>query len=137
MTWAPQEIQKVLFTTLNGDAALTTLLGGNKVFDRVPDELPFPFITIGDIIIDDRGNHTWEGLSATITINSWYREANAGRKKVQEIQNRIDQLIHKQDPCIEGWNVVSLRRGPANILIEDDNITIHGVQKFNLLIGEA
>lgn len=146
MTWAPQEAQKTFYIILSTDADLQTLIGGtghlpvpgpSKIYDRVPNELPFPFITIGDMQWEDRGNHTLEGLRADLIINVWYREPGAGRKAVQAIQKRIDELIHKTDPCIEGWNIVGLRRSTVNIVIDPDNITLHGIQKFNLMIGEA
>ena len=141
MTWAPQETQKVFFEILSQDAALQSLLQGTpqdtKIYDRVPQEKAFPFVTIGDMVWDDRGNHTWDGWKGILTINVWYREPSAGRKQVQNMQKRIDELIHKQEPCIDGWNVVSLRRASANILLDPDNITLHGIQKYNLLLGEA
>jgi hypothetical protein len=141
MTWAPQETQKVIYDLLSTDATLQTLIGGTvgdtRIYDRVPNEKDPPFVTIGDISYSDRGNHTWEGLTAEVTINVWYREPNAGRKQVQNIQKRIDELLHKSEPCIEGWNIVSFRRSTINILLDPDNITFHGIQKFNLLIGEA
>lgn len=141
MTWAPQETQKVIYEILSQDSDLQTLLGGTstdkKVYDRVPQEKSYPFVTIGDMQWDDRGNHTWEGWQGLLTINVWYREPNAGRKGVQEIQKRIDELVHKTDPCIDGWNIVVLRRSSVNIVMEPDNITLHGIQKFNLMLGEA
>jgi len=146
VTWGPQETQIKIYEILSTDADLQILLGGDghlptptntKVFDRVRNEQAFPFITIGDMAWQDRGNHTHEGLRAEITINVWYREPGAGRKQVQLIQKRIDELLHKSEPCIEGWNIVGFRRSSINILMDPDNITLHGIQKFNLMIGEC
>lgn len=140
-TWAQTETQKVIYEVLSQDAALQTLLGGTaqdkKVYDRVPQEKAFPFVTIGDVTWDERGNQTWEGWKGLITINVWYREPKAGRLGVQLIQKRIDELLHRQDPCVEGWNIVDLRRSSINIVIDPDNITIHGISKYNLYLGEA
>lgn len=135
MTWGPQETQKTIFDTLSNDATLTALLGASKIFDHVPDNTPFPFVTIGDMVWEDRGNHTWDGLTGRLQINVWYRAPGRGRKNVQEIQKRIDELLHSQDVCIDGWDIISLRRSTLEILIEPDNVTLHGVQIFNLLIG--
>ena len=140
MTFAPQEIQKTLYTVLSTDSALQTLLGGGasdkKVYDRVPQEQTFPFVTIGEIMNVDRGSHNTEGYSNTITIHVWDQGLNAGRKQVQTIQKRIDELLHNQEPSISGWDVVCFRRSSSNVLIDPDNITFHGVQIFNLLTGE-
>ena len=145
-TWGPGETQQTIYEVLSTDETLQDLIGGlghktipgdSKIYDRVPNEKNYPYITIGDIQWADRGNHTWEGWRAVLTVNVWYRDPGAARKAVQAIQKRIDELIHKTEPCIEGWNIVGLRRSTSNIIIEPDNITLHGIQKFNLMIGEA
>ncbi len=130
-------MQKTIFDVLSGDATLTGLLGANKILDRVPDTKAYPYVTIGDISTSDRGNHTWDGILSTLIINVWSREPGRGRKDMQAIQTRIDQLLHKQDVCIEDWNIVSFRRVNCNIVVEADNVTYHGVQSFNLLLGEV
>lgn len=140
MTWAPQEAQKSFFALLAGDAALVALLGGTlvtnpKVFDTVPDNTPYPYVTLYILPFTDRGNHTLEGLDAEFQVSVWGQER--GNKQVQEIQKRIDELIHKQSPCIDGWNIVGLRRTLIDIILLDDNITRQGVQRFHLMVGES
>lgn len=137
MTWAPTEAQKRIYTILAGDAALQTLLGGaNKVFDYVPQNVSYPYVTMQIRPMSDRGNHTLEGVSFEYQINVWYRGAGLGDLKVQEIQARIDELLHKQDICIEGWNVINHRRSSVNIIDDPDSVTKHGIQIFNLMLGE-
>ena len=141
MYWGPTSTQKAIYDILTGDAQLQTLLGGTvsdkKVYDFVPDKQVFPFVTIGEGKWEDRGSHTLEGLKSELIINVWYRAPNRGRLKVQDIQKRIDELLHVQDPCIEGWNIVVLRRKFVDIIVEDDNVTLHGIQTFNIMIGES
>lgn len=134
MSYGPQETHKAIYQVLSQDSALTTLLGGaNRVLDVAKPEQLCPFITIGDIQWEDRGNHSWEGLGAVITVNTWVQEPS--RKRVQEIQKRIDEILHNSEPIITGWNIVGLRRGTTNIIVDPDNITLHGIQTFNLMIG--
>lgn len=141
MKWAPQSTQKTIYDLLTGDAQLQTLIGATltdkKVYDFVPDNQPFPFITIGQGQWQNRGNEDFQGVEVDMEIHVWYRSPNRGRLKVQEIQKRIDELLHRQDPCIEDWNIIALNRKFVDILIEDDNVTLHGVQIFNLKIGES
>lgn len=148
MTWAPQETQKTVFTTLATDDTLIDLLGedsgtvdtSTKVLDFVPDNKSYPYVTLELKPWNDRGNHTFEGLQAEIQINVWYQPGTSsntsrGDKPVQDIQNRIDQLLHKQPLCIMGWNTLQLRRTFIDIITEPDNITKHGVQRFQLFLG--
>lgn len=137
MTWAPTETQKTIYTLLGADSALTALLGANKIFDHVPDNAAYPFVKLRIKPWTDRGNHTLEGLSCELQIDVWYQAPNRGDLKVQLIQKRIDELLHSVNIEIDGWNVISLRRAFIDVLTEPDNVTLHGVQKFNLMIGEA
>lgn len=141
MTWPMTETQKTIYTTLAGDAALRTLLGGTnadpKIYDHVPDSRPYPYIKIAIKPMQDRGNHDWEGVQFQYQIDVWYQAPGQGDLKVQQIQARVDELLHKQDICIEGWNVVAHRRSTIDILDEPDGRTKHGVQIFNLFLGEV
>lgn len=136
MTWAPQEFQKTLYTLLTGDSMLMALISG--VFDSgaVPQNQLFPYVTIGESPMTDRSNHTTRGFASQFTIHVWYQELGRGRKSVQLIQKEIDRLIHAQNICIDGWNIISCRAIFQDVIIDIDNVTLHGIQRFNLLIGE-
>jgi len=141
MTWAPTELQKTIYETLSQDTALQTLLGTTplnpKVYDHVPDNQPFPFVRMSIKPMSDRANHDWDGVSFSYTIDTWVQAPNQGDLKVQQIQKRIDELLHQQDICIDGWNIVVHRRATVDILDEPDGRTKHGVQIFKLFLGEV
>lgn len=141
MTWAMTELQKTIYTTLANDASLQALLNTTpanpNVFDSVPDEKPYPYVKIAIKPMSDRGNDTWEGVQFSYQIDVWYRSPGQGDLKVQQIQSRIDELLHKQDICVEGWNIIVHRRSTVDILDEADGRTKHGVQIFTIYLGEA
>lgn len=140
MTWAPTETQKAIYALLNGDSTLRTLCGKASgvafVFDHVPENQVFPYISIFEMPFDDRGNHTKEGFESEFQVSVFYQDPKRGNKAVQDIQARIDALLHKVNICVAGWNVISMRRTTIEILLEDDNVTRHGVQRFRLRLGE-
>jgi len=137
MTWAPRELQKTIYETLTGDVTLMALING--VFDStsVPEEQTFPFVTIGENPLEIRSNYTTRGWSSQMTIHVWYQEAGRGRKQVQAIQAEIDRLLDQQNICVDGWNIVGLRAQFVDVIVDTDNVTLHGIQIFNLLLGEA
>jgi Protein of unknown function (DUF3168) len=139
MTWAPTETQKTIYEILSTDVALQTLLGGtvsnNKIYDSVPDESPYPYVKLSIKPTLDRGNHDWDGVSIEYVIDVWYRAPGQGDLKVQQIQSRIDELLHNTDICIDGWEIIVHRRSSVNILDEPDGRTKHGVQSFKLFLG--
>lgn len=137
MTWAPLESQKTIYEILSLDPVLITLING--VFDstNVPQDSVFPYIAIGEVSFTDRSNHTHRGFAAEMTIHVWDQSENRGRKKVQQIQAEIDRLLHTVNICIDGWNIINFRQVFVEVIVDADNVTMHGIQKFNLLIGEA
>lgn len=152
MTWANKEVQKTVYEILSSDEILQNLLGAipesindvgeviesdTKIYDYVPQESKYPYAVIGFDPQTDRGSHTTEGWTMPLRINTWSRKPNRGRSQLQDIQARIDFLLHKQDICIEGWNIINLRRDSCHIIQDMDSVTYQGIQTFNLLIGEA
>lgn len=142
MTWAPSETQIAIFNTLAGDSALQTLLGTTtaapKVYDSVPDQKSYPYITIHIKPMTNRDNEDFDGVGFDYTVNVWSQDQAAqGDKVVQSIQKRIDELLHKQDICVMGWNVISHTRNMVDIQTDPDGRTRHGVQTFNLMLGES
>jgi hypothetical protein len=137
MTWAPIEIQKAIYETLANDTQLQPLITG--VFDSaaVPQNQEFPYVTINPGQLVDRSNHTHRGFETQIQIDVWDQSENWGRKRVQLIQKEIDRLLHDVTICIEGWNIISLRQIQVEAFVDIDNVTMHGVQRFKLMIGEA
>lgn len=112
------------------------------IFDLVPDDTPYPYIVIYPLPFTERGNHTKEGWGNEFQVSVFYqpgKNGNTGRgyKQVQLIQFRIDELLHLSDLCIEGWNNLGLRRTFVDIQTLEDNVTLNGIQRFNLLLGEA
>jgi hypothetical protein len=139
MTWAPRETQKTIYETLSQDSALQILLGTTtanpKVYDHIPDNLPFPYVKIAIKPMSDRANEEWDGVSFQYQIDVWVQGVNQGDLKVQQIQERIDQLLHASNICVDGWNVISHRRTTVDILDEPDGRTKHGVQIYKLFLG--
>ncbi len=146
--WPPTETQKRLFFVLGNDPTLVGLLGGTvygsaphgtpKIYDAgaVPDNTAYPYVTVHIKPWNDRGNHTNEGWLCELQIDVWYRGAGRGDAGVQAIQKRIDDLIHRTVPDVDGWNVLSLRRTLLDIFLDEDGVTKHGVQQFKLMIGD-
>lgn len=149
MTWAPLEVQKEIYLLLYEDDSIIDLLNGDsstdattdRIYDYVPDNSAYPYITLQILPWSDRGNHTNEGLECEFQINVFYKpdatnNLARGNKTIHDIQKRIDELLHKTELCIDGWNTLILRRSFIDIQTNEDNVTKHGIQRFNLLIGE-
>lgn len=141
MTYAPTEFQRTIYELLSQDTALAALLGTTvggvqKVFDFVPQDEPFQYIIMDFDPWTNRSNETWRGWQCQFALEVWYREPKRGKLGVQQIQARLDELLHNTRPCIDGWNIIALNLVEASIEPQQDTVTQRGLQRFNLLIGE-
>jgi hypothetical protein len=99
-------LQTGLRTALLADTALVTALGGDQVFDDVPREAPFPYITIGDIDTRDWSTQTSRGHEHIVTLHLWSRYR--GRKQVQDLIAEVDRILDGGDPPLQGHRLVNL-----------------------------
>jgi hypothetical protein len=126
-------LQKAIYDALTGDSDLMALITG--VFDNVPQGQAFPYVTIGDDILTDWASHTFDGASIEASIHAWAR-AN-GRKGCKSIQAEIRRILHDVSLSVSGFKTVSLRQTFENTMLDPDNETYHGVQRFSVLLSEA
>ena len=107
MTTSPaMALQAGLRAALVADSALVTALGGEQVFDDVPRDVPFPYITIGDIDTRDWSTQTLRGHEHTVTLHLWSRYR--GRKQVQDLIAEVDRILDGASPPLEGYRLVNL-----------------------------
>jgi hypothetical protein len=99
-------LQTGLRTALLADAVLVTALGGEQVFDDVPRDAPFPYITLGDIDTRDWSTQTSRGHEHTVTLHLWSRYR--GRKQVQDLIAEVDRILDGADPPLSGYRLVNL-----------------------------
>lgn len=124
-------LQTKLFTLLNGDAALKNKVTG--VFDNVPDTQKYPFVVIGDTVLEDFGTKNSDGFQGDVTVHV-YSQA-AGRREALAIQGRVYELLHNVDLGLEGFSTITCRCTLNEVLKDPDNRTHHGVQKYRLILG--
>lgn len=134
MANARLELQKDLYGALTGNATLMSKITG--VFDFVPDNQTYPFVTIGDAEFTDWGTHTFDGFEGQVLIHVWARPGTRGRAPVHEIMQDIYDTLHKNEFSIPSFTVVLMRFDFSEILVEEDAVTYHGITRFRILLGE-
>lgn len=143
------DIQQAIYTALATDGSVDALLArqrdpsgeptnGPAVYDHVPqppdgaDDSWFPYITIGDNTSDDWDTDTERGLDTTVTIHVWSR--SRGRMQAREIQGAVYEALHRYDAIpVDGQDTVLMQQEMAQVLVDPDGKTRHGVQRFRLL----
>ena len=99
MTDASWPLQKAVFARLSGDAALMTLV--TAIYDQVPEEPSFPYVTIGEDTAMDWGTKSTQGQEVTLTIHAWSRAR--GRREVKQIMAEIYRLLHEATLIVSGF----------------------------------
>ncbi|HKJ73635.1 MAG TPA: DUF3168 domain-containing protein [Alphaproteobacteria bacterium] len=122
-TWA---LQKAVFDALTGSADLMAMVSG--VYDHVPADTAFPYVTIGETTVADWSSKTFDGQEHSLTLHVWSRAR--GRKETKEIFGLVYAALNGAPLSVAGQQLVDLRFDFAQTLLDTDGLTFHGVQRY-------
>jgi hypothetical protein len=71
---AAEALQEAVFETLSGDATLTAMLGGAKVYDGAPRNAEAPYVHLGEATARGWSTATEAGTEVTFAVVAWSRE---------------------------------------------------------------
>lgn len=142
MSWDAGYCIEHTIDTLNADATIQTLLGGQEVFrGEIPRDVPLPAVAVG---IQDEGERlsmvTWganthSSTPAIIRVSIWNTTsaAEGPYTKIKSIVSRADVLLDNQSyPTYAGGTIFQIRRWAGGI--ERDNsegdYTLKGLDIF-------
>jgi hypothetical protein len=128
MTLAAADLQEALFSALNGNAALAALLGGQKVFDHVPDKVAFPYVTFGRTSIYDWSTGTESGTEQLCTLHIWSKAK--GKKEAFDIMAAMRARLDQAPLELDGHHLVNFRFEFAEVLFNEEQSAYHGLLRF-------
>lgn len=121
-------IQAAIYTALNGNIAAS-------VYDNVPKNANYPYVTIGDDSHLAWDTDTTLGAETTITLHVWSRYD--GMKEAKDIQASIYSILHRANLSVSGYTLVTIDFVQSDIFIDADGFTRHGAQTFRILLDEV
>ena len=118
------ELQGAIVTTLKADAEVTALVAG-RVYDRVPEDAPFPYISIGpsDAIQTD-ADCIW-GYDILLQLDVWSRAV--GFPESKRIADTIRVALHDTDLVLSTNALVFLEWQSSRSMRDPDGLTSHAV----------
>jgi len=125
---ASWQLQQAVYGALAGNAPLTALLGGLRIYDDVPHGAAYPFVTMGQTSSSDFGTGTEDGEEHILTLHVW--SAAGGRGEAQILIGAIRDTLHNAALGLAGHVLVNLRQQFSDIRREADGITIHGLVRY-------
>lgn len=130
--WA---LQKAVHAALTADAVLVGLLGGPQVFDDVPQQTAFPYVTLGQSTERDWSTATEDGAEHVLTLHVWSKRA--GRKETREIMEAVRGALHDRALAVGGHRLVNLRHEFSEARRDADGETYHGIVRYRAVTEPA
>jgi len=125
------ELQTTVYNALIGNNPLTTKLGGNNIYDFVPENTSFPYVKVGDQTMVDDGTKDKKGSDFTLIVHTFSRYR--GSKEIKEIMSLIYDVLHESSLSVSGASN-NMRFEFSDIIKEPDGLTTHGVQRFRVFV---
>ncbi len=137
MSDAAFALQTALYTSLTGSTAVTGAgsTGTVSIFDHVPQDSAFPYITIGEAVEGDWSSKTIDGQRHAVTMHIWSRYR--GMKEAKQIASAVHTLLHNASLSVTGHGLTLLQYDYSTYMLDPDGLTRHGVIRYVALTHES
>jgi len=135
---APQKLpghalQTAIYARLNADLAYS-------VYDHVPDDAPYPYLSIGGVTDLDFHTKDHYGSDSTVTLHAWSNYA--GWQEVTDILDATLQSLRDGSRIdtflVAGWHVWDVQKAaPTRVYHEEETNVRHGVLEIRLRLTQA
>jgi hypothetical protein len=105
MTHSALALQATIYSALVNSQKMTELLGGEKIFDDIPNNEKPPYVVFGQSIHNDWSTGSESGMEHSITLNIW-SEQN-GRKEVLLLADALADALKNLPKNINGHALVN------------------------------
>ena len=123
-------LQKAIYERLSSDVPLGALIAG-RIYDNVPGDAGFPYMTLGEAQVSDWSTGDSEGGEHRLTFHVYSR--GGGRAEAKTILGAVNAALHDASLTPENARLVSLRFLDAETRREPDGITWRGTIRFRAL----
>ena len=135
MASASAALRAAIHDALSADGALNALLGGPKIYDEVPREAGFPYVTLGEARVSDFSTGTEPGEEHQVTLHAWSRQG--GQREAHLISGALLQALDDAPLTLSEHRLVNLRFAVADVRREADGCTYHALVRFRAMTEPA
>ncbi|MBI1274206.1 MAG: DUF3168 domain-containing protein [Alphaproteobacteria bacterium] len=129
-------VQDAVYDLLAADGTVQGALGDPaRIYDHVPPEATFPFLTLGDTDAEIYDSKNLTGMTQVILLHAWSRYR--GRKEIKDILQALYGALHNASLSVSGASFVSCRFESASLLIDDDGMTYHGLARYRVITEQT
>jgi hypothetical protein len=127
-TAASAALRVAIYDALKADSALTSLLGGESVYDEPPRAASFPYVTLGEARITDFSAGGERGEEHQLTLHAWSR--HGGHREAHLIAGALLAALDDAPLTLADHRLVNLRFSLADVRRESDGRTYHALVRF-------
>lgn len=131
------DVQTAVFTRLTGVSALTALLarGADSILDHVPEGTAFPYVVLGEASVHPVDGHGAQGQEVILSIHTYSR--GSGMHQARQVMSAIYNALHQASFSVPNHNLALCQCMEGETTLEEDGITRHGVQRFQIITEPA
>jgi len=131
MTSASLELQGAIVTRLKAVSAVTALIG-QRVYDKVPSPVTFPYVSFGpsDELSDDA--ECIKADEITFQIDAWSRAD--GFPEVKAISRAVRDALHDYNFTLTVNAPVSFEHRTTRVFRDPDGLTSHAAIEFRAIV---
>ena len=135
MTIAAASLRAAIRYALATDGALTSLLGGARIYDEVPRAASYPYVSLGEARVTDFSAGEQPGEEHQLTLHAWSQQG--GHREAHMIAGALLQALDDAPLTLAGQHLVNLRFAVADIRREADGRTYHALVRFRAVTEPA
>jgi hypothetical protein len=122
------DLQKAAYDVLIADSGFTALLGGERVYDNVPQDAAFPFVVLDQMRINDWSTGTERGSEHVLMLHVWSRYD--GKRESYEIADAIRELLDDAELTLADNRLINLTHQYSDLKRDTDGEAYHAVMRF-------
>lgn len=132
MSVADWVVQTAIYDKLTADATLTGIVSG--IFDQVPEDVPYPYVAIGDATEVPEDAHDRQGLAVTVTLHIWSRYR--GYAEAAAILKEVDRILDRKPLTVDGFHTVTVAHEFHQSLRDPDPQIRHIPVRYRIRLEE-
>jgi len=130
---AALELQVAIVASLLADGDLGALVG-DRIHDGAPRAAAFPSVTLGETGQADWSSDGEAGGEVSLTLHVWSRAI--GKREAWAILGHLMRLLHDAPLAMDDHSLVLIRVTYAEVRLDPDGITEHGVLRLAALVED-
>lgn len=131
MTSPTLEMQAAIVARLTNDSALTALIN-KRVFDRVPEDSAFPYVSLGPTQEIAEDAECIDADEVHVQIDAWSREV--GYPEVRKIADAVRKALDDYAFTLTANALVAFEYRQTRTMRDPDGVTNHAVIEFTAII---